>query len=270
MPASIRLLGLGQDNNSSFLAGPAQAPATIREAIRSPSANMFSECGIDLGDSALWTDVGDVALEGLTAETACNAIYTAIDEQLATDAHVLSLGGDHSVSFPVIHAYSQTYQPLDVLHFDAHPDTYDDFEGNPYSHASPFARLMETGRIHRLVQVGIRTETKHTRAQAERFGIETLAMTNYTHIPELVFENPVYLSFDLDALDPAFAPGVSHHEPGGLTTREALNVIASFEGRLVGADVVEYNPDRDVNAMTAMVAAKLAKALLARLIHDNP
>ena len=84
-------------------------------------------------------------------------------------------------------------------------------------------------------------------------------------IAKLRFDGPVYLTLDLDALDPAFAPGVSHHEPGGLSTREVLNIIQEFSGRLVGADLVELNPDRDINGVSAMVAAKLAKEIMARL-----
>ena len=152
---------------------------------------------------------------------------------------------------------------MNILHFDAHPDIYDDFGDDPLSHASPFARIMEGGHARRLVQVGIRTANKHCREQAKRFAIETVAMADFSARDVPVPEAPLYISIDLDALDPAYAPGVSHHEPGGLTVRDIIAVIQRVPGPIIGADVVEYNPDRDINGMTATVAAKLVKELAA-------
>ena len=169
----------------------------------------------------------------------------------------------------IIEAHAERHPGLSILHFDAHADLYHDFEGNPFSHASPFARLMESGRIARLVQVGLRTQTAHLRDQARRFGVEQHEMHCLPVPRAIAFDGPVYLSFDLDALDPAFAPGVSHHEPGGLTTREVIAMIHGFRGKLIGADIVELNPLRDINGMTAMVAAKLAKEMAARMLADR-
>ncbi|MDO6728213.1 agmatinase [Cognatishimia sp. 1_MG-2023] len=266
---TIALLGLPQDNNASYLSGPALAPQRIREALWSDSANMFTETGLDLGDPTIWTDSGNVALEGLTGQSAYDAIYSAVTQRIAQGHRLVSLGGDHSIAFPVIHAHANAYEGLNILHIDAHPDLYDNMLDNKFSHASPFARLMETGKIARLVQVGIRTQNAHQKAQAEKFGVETHEMRDLSKLADLQFEGPVYLSFDLDALDPAFAPGVSHFEPGGLSTRQGLDIIQNFKGQLVGADVVELNPLRDANGMTAMVAAKLAKELIARLVADQ-
>ena len=120
---------------------------------------------------------------------------------------------------------------------------------------------MEAKLARRLVQVGIRTPNKHQREQAERFGVEMVQMADFDPARVPVLDGPLYVSIDLDGLDPAFAPGVSHHEPGGLSVRDLLRVLHAQRGPLVGADVVELNPDRDVNGMTAMVAAKLVKEL---------
>lgn len=106
----------------------------------------------------------------------------------------------------------------------------------------------------------------HQRAQAERFGVEVMEMKDFDVSKTIRFEGPVYLSFDVDVLDPAFAPGVSHFEPGGMTTRDALSVIQALEGNLVGADIVEINPDRDPLGITAMVGAKMLKELAGRLL----
>jgi len=106
----------------------------------------------------------------------------------------------------------------------------------------------------------------HQRQQAKRFGVEVIDMKNIKNAENIVFDGPVYLSLDLDCLDPAFAPGVSHHEPGGLSTRQLLEIIQNFSGQLVGADIVEYNPNRDINGVTGMGAAKLLKEILSKML----
>ncbi len=181
---------------------------------------------------------------------------------------IISLGGDHSITYPIITAYAKRHPDLTILHLDAHPDTYDDFEGNPFSHASPFARIMEKKLAKRLIQVGIRTMTGHQKEQAQRFDVDVIAMNEIDKAAELTFDGPLYLSLDMDCLDPAFAPGVSHHEPGGMSTRQVLEIIQNIKTPLVGADVVEVNPRRDINGVTAMVAAKLLKEIMAKMMGE--
>jgi arginase family enzyme len=120
---------------------------------------------------------------------------------------------------------------------------------------------MERGLARRLVQVGIRTLNRHCREQAERFGVEIVEMRSFDPDRVPIPKGPLYVSVDLDGFDPAFAPGVSHHEPGGLSVRDVLAVLARIEEPIVGADVVELNPARDVNGVTAVLAAKLVKEL---------
>lgn len=265
---TVTLLGLPQDNNSSFLTGSALAPARIREALHSDSANMFTETGHDLGDPKCLIDAGDAHCAGLSGQDAFDAIYNAVNGHLGMGENIVSLGGDHSVAYPAILAHANSYDGLNILHIDAHPDLYNNMMDNPFSHASPFARLMESGKIARLVQVGIRTLNAHQRAQAEKFGVEIHEMRDLSGVGEIAFDGPVYCSFDLDALDPAYAPGVSHFEPGGLTTRFVLDLIQNFKGTLIGGDVVELNPQRDMNGMSAMVAAKVAKEMIGRILDD--
>lgn len=265
---TVTLLGLPQDNNSSFLTGPALAPNRIREALHSDSANMFTETGHDLADPKCLIDAGDAPCAGLSGQAAFDAIYNAVNGQLGAGETVVSLGGDHSVAYPAILAHANSYDGLNILHIDAHPDLYDNMLDNPFSHASPFARLMESGKIGRLVQVGIRTLNAHQRAQAEKFGVEIHEMRDLSGVADIAFDGPVYCSFDLDALDPAFAPGVSHFEPGGMSTRAVIDLIQNFKGTLIGGDVVELNPIRDTNGLSAMVAAKIAKELIGRILDD--
>ena len=118
--------------------------------------------------------------------------------------------------------------------------------------------------------MGIRTVNDHQREQAERFGVEMLEMKNWRDDGPLRFSNPLYISFDMDALDPAFAPGVSHHEPGGFSTRVAVGIIQKLQApAVVGGDVVEYNPRRDSNSVTAMAAAKILKEIAAKILGDS-
>ncbi len=266
---TLKILGLPQDNNSSFLAGPALGPDKIKEALLSDSSNMFSESGLDLGKEGIWEDAGNLNLKNLKDQAAFSKIRETILDLLKKGDHLIGLGGDHSVSWPTIDAHAEIYPSINILHVDAHPDLYDSLLDNKYSHASPFARLMESGKIKRLVQVGIRTLNKHQRDQAKRFGVEIHEMQNLSRVDKINFAGPVYCSVDLDALDPAFAPGVSHFEPGGMSTRYLLDFLRTFKGNLVGADIVELNPHRDFHGLTAMVGAKILKELMSRIFISN-
>jgi arginase len=266
-PGFVTVLGMPYDENSSFMHGPASAPARIREVLNAGSANLCSESEIDLSIEPRFHDLGDLDL--LSGTTLFEQIEKAITDLLEREVYVLSLGGDHSITYPVLKAYGKKHKKLDILHLDAHPDLYDEFEDNRFSNACPFARIMEENLALRLVQIGIRTMNPHQRAQAERFGVEVIEMKKWHPDIPLDFEGPVYLSLDMDALDPAFAPGVSHHEPGGLSTRDVLQIIQGIRAPIVGADIVEFNPKRDPSGITAMAAAKFLKEIAARMIETT-
>jgi len=257
--ATVRLIGLPTDSHSSFLRGAAAGPAAIRAALRSEHGNPAIEDGRELGLDLVLEDAGDLPLLEDGGDPA--KISDAVEAAARAGDVPLCLGGDHMVSFPIVEGVARIHGPLNILHFDAHPDLHDDFDGDPLSHASPFARIMERGLAKRLVQVGIRTMNGHCRDQARRFGVEVVEMRDFAPDRVPIPEAPLYVSIDLDGLDPAFAPGVSHHEPGGLSTRDILAVLHRIKAPIVGADVVELNPSRDINQMTATVAAKLVKEL---------
>ena len=259
---AIAIAGIPFDAYSSYLHGAAEAPARIWEAFYSDSANTFAEDGTDIKAHPAIIDLGALPFKDY------QDISASVNQVLATGARLLSLGGDHSIAYPIIRAHAPFYPRLTILQLDAHSDLYDEFEGNRYSHACPFARIMEEGLATRLVQVGIRTLTRHQREQTERFGVEAHEM-RYGLPPKLELEAPLYLSLDLDVLDPAFAPGVSHHEPGGLSVREVLNIIHAIDVPIIGADIVELNPRRDINGVTAMVAAKFFREVLAGMIDGR-
>ncbi len=264
----IRLIGLPTDSHSSFLRGAAAGPAAIRAALASDHANAASERGPELGRDIALEDRGDLPLREDDGDPAL--IGRAVGEAAEAGAVPISLGGDHMVTFPIVAALAAIHGPLNILHFDAHPDLYDDYGGDPLSHASPFARIMEGGHAGRLVQFGIRTLNAHNRAQAERFGVEIVEMRDFAPGRVPIPPPPLYISIDLDGFDPAFAPGVAHHEPGGLSSREFLQVLDCVPGGLVGADVVELNPARDLNGITATLAAKLVKELAALTAKAAP
>jgi agmatinase len=263
----LRLIGAPTDRHSSFLRGPALAPPLIRAALRSDHGNMTAESGVELGIDVRLSDSGDLPLAEADGDDVL--IAAAVAEAASAGAIPLILGGDHSITVPAIEALAAAHGPVDILHFDAHPDLYDDFEGDPRSHASPFARIMERGLARRLVQVGIRTLNGHCRQQADRFGVEIVEMRHFA--PDAVPQpaGPLYISIDLDGFDPAVAPGVSHHEPGGLSVRDVLAVLDRVRAPVVGADIVEYNPTRDLNGVTAVLAAKLIKEVAALCPRNN-
>jgi agmatinase len=260
----VRLIGLPTDSHSSFLRGAASGPAAIRAALASDHANTAAESGLELGTDLIVEDVGDLPLneDGGDPALIADAIFAAA----ADGALPLCLGGDHMVTGPIVAALAAVHGPLNILHFDAHPDLYDDYEGDPLSHASPFARIMEAGLAARLIQIGIRADGPHLRDQARRFGVESFTAEEVGKAIAVLPSGPVYLSIDLDGLDPAFAPGVKHYEPGGLSTREVLAIIAAIPGPLVGADIVELCPDRDHRDMTAKLAAKLVKEIAGMMV----
>jgi agmatinase len=263
--AKLAIIGIRYDENSSFMKGAADAPPQIRAALRSAAWNLNSEDGTDLSDESIFFDAGDIGPVPGSEMSALieNSLHTLIADGLTP----ISLGGDHSITYPIVRAFARKYRDLSILHFDAHPDIYDSFQGNRHSHASPFARIMEHKLARRLVQVGIRTFTKDQREQVKKFGVESIEMRDLAAGLQLEFDSPVYISFDVDALDPAFAPGVSHREPGGLSTRQAIDIIQRLKGKVIGADIVEFNPRMDPLHITGTVCAKILKEIAARMLN---
>ena len=267
MQSRITLVGIPYDGGSSYLRGAAAAPAAIRDALVSPSSNSFSEARRDLSLHRELADAGDL---DLSVGEPREIIEESARSILRTGRRPLFLGGDHSISYPILRAFPQVFPRLTIVHIDAHADLYDEFNGDRYSHACPFARIMEESLADRLVQVGVRTLNDHQWTQAGRFGVEVIDMAAWEGGARPDVSGPLYISLDLDALDPAFAPGVSHWEPGGLTVRDVITLIQKLGGQLVGADIVEYNPTRDPTGITAYVAAKFVKELASCMLEGSP
>jgi agmatinase len=268
----VSLLGVPWDASSSFQRGAAEAPAAIRQALWVPSSNPYNERGDDLAAPGVVEDAGDIDLPEDPAR-ARTIIEQRVRHIVASGHRPLLLGGDHSITYPILRGFSGRAEAPSVLHLDAHGDLYDEFplrrdgEGEPgdrYSHACPFARVMEERLATRLIQVGVRTLNTHQRAQAAKFGVEVLGADRWRDaLPQIArLRGALYISLDLDVLEPMLAPGLSHPEPGGLTVRDVLELFAAVRVPVVGADVVEYNPRNDIRDLTARVAAKFVKELI--------
>ncbi len=264
---SLGMLGICSDENSSYLRGAAEAPSLIRAAFHRQSSNGWSESGLDLWEEGLFHDAGD--LYPAAGEAGLKEIERGVEALLQKGLRPILLGGDHAITHAVLRAFARHYPRLAILQVDAHPDLYDEFKGSRASHACPFARILEEGLAQRLVQVGVRSISAHLRSQAARFHVEMIEMKDWREDLKIGFEQPLYISFDIDGLDPAFVPGVSHPEPGGPSTRQAIHLIQSLEATVVGADIVEYNPRRDVNEMTAAVCGKLLKELASKMLEGS-
>lgn len=253
------LIGVPYDASSSFRRGAAEAPSRIRAALHAASGNPWSERLTRVEAPEAFEDRGNLALpDTVEALAAIQHAFAGLDRPF------VALGGDHAITYPILKGLRARSRQLTILQIDAHPDLYDEFGGDRLSHACTFARIMEEGLAQRLVQVGIRASTPEQHDQARRFGVEQIDMLAWADEAYPAIVGDVYVSIDLDGIDPAFAPGVAHREPGGLTVRDVLKLIESVDSRLIGADVVELNPALDVHDLTAGVAAKLTRELLAK------
>jgi len=259
-PENIAIGGVPFDAYSSFMRGPALAPPLIVDAYHSDSANYYTESlrRLDAHPDLIW--LGDLPIG------AYEDIGVQAERILHRGSKLLALGGDHSITYPLLKATAKHHSELTILHLDAHTDMYDSFEGNRYSHACPFARILENGLVRRLVQVGIRTMIPEHRQMAEQYGVEIVEMKDWHGQTSFDLKAPLYVSLDLDVLEPGLAPGLSHYEPGGMTVRELLSIIQAIDVPVVGADIVEYNPLRDREGVTAMIAAKCLKELVDKML----
>ncbi len=264
--ARIAFAGLADASQSSLHQGPARAPERIRRAYTASSYNSTSESGVDLARAV--RDFGDFAPAADWNGTAAR-FEQASREILRQGLTPFFAGGDHAVSVPVLAAAGDLQQPIHIIQIDAHPDLYPEFEGSRTSHACVAARLLEMEHVASITQLGIRT----LNSAQQRVADAHPGRVHMFHARELSGELPaldyippgaaVWFDFDLDGFDPAFAPGVSHAVPGGLTSRQALNFIQGRRWNLAGMSVVEVNPEFDEHDRTAALAARLLHEAMA-------
>jgi len=264
----IAILGIPFDEKSSYLKGASLGPRAIREASTSKMINPWTELGVNLREDTAIADLGDLTLKGSVSEIFAHIMRKVLGI-IERGVMPVVLGGDHSITYPIIRAFAEKCRPLDILHFDAHPDLYEELDGDKLSHACPFTRITEEGLVENLVQIGIRAKIGEHEERARKFKIKMIEMKNFRDNLAFTFKNPLYISFDMDALDPAFAPGVSHHEPGGLSPRQVIQIIHRLEAQIVGLDVVELNPTWDASGITASAAVKIIMEIMGKIVLQS-
>jgi len=271
---NLVVVGVPWDATSSYRRGAAAGPDAIRRATSSRLYNRFTEQGRDLG--SLWRvcDHGNAKAKSVSGLK--KALARAVDLHNHDDQTTLFLGGDHFITYPCFSAIAKKHgRPLSLLYVDAHPDLYETYEGVAYSHATVVSRILDEKNLSsgHVCYLGIRAST---REQDER--IKTLGLTVHTTrdvcekgcdavgslVRSELLHEPVYLSLDLDCLDPAFAPGVGNPQPGGVSVRQILDVLHALTGlEVVAADIVEYCPEAESEARTtAFTSAILIKELM--------
>lgn len=262
------IYGIPFDEKSSFRQGASGGPDSIREVSTSKSIGAFTESGVDLSTDAVVIDNGNLIYNG-DYEQYLNEIEANITKIVKSGSIPVTMGGDHSISYPLVKGVLNKYNTLNVVWLDAHPDIYDTYEGDRYSHACPVARILELDGIQSVVMGGIRASSQEMETQIRKNGIMVYRASNFDEINDLYLQGPTYLSIDIDVLDPSFAPGVANPVSGGISTRQLLDAINSFDFDIVGFDLVETNPKRDLSEITASASAKVIMETIAKIIKRS-
>ena len=276
--ADVVILGVPFDSGVSYRPGARFGPSHIRESSRllrpyNPALQ------VPVFASQQVADAGDLAVNPFSIDDAISAIERGARALLERTGFVLTLGGDHTVALPMLRAVRAVYGPVAVIHFDAHLDTWDTYFGAAYTHGTPFRRAAEEGLLDRTgcLHVGTRGPlyTDADLSQDVELGfqvipapeVDQLGVTGMAErIAQRVGDRPVYVSVDIDVLDPAHAPGTGTPEAGGLTSREQLATLRAFARlHLVGADIVEVAPAYDYAQITGIAAAHVGYELLSAL-----
>ncbi len=270
----VALIGIPFDGAVSYRPGPRFAPREVRmhSSLIRPYNPALQVSPFDVLQVA---DVGDVDVNPINLQDTYGLVERAVADALHAGVIPVCVGGDHSLSLPILRAMARKHGPVGLVHVDSHQDMWEEYFGNRYFHGTPFRRAVEEGLLDRkrVIQIGIRgpvyAETdfdfarQHgirwiTAGQVAREGLEWAKEQLL-----VVRGGPVYLSFDIDGVDPAFAPGTGTPEVGGLTSREAVELVRVLVGmQLVGADVVEVSPPYDHAGITSMLAANILFEIL--------
>ena len=267
----VAVVGVPFDAGVTYRPGARFGPSAIRQGSRllrpyNPALDVSPFAGMQV------VDAGDVAANPFDITEGLTSVQTALRELTDEARRVVVLGGDHTVALPVLRAITAQHGPVALVHFDAHLDTWDTYFGAPYTHGTPFRRAWEEGLLlpDKSMHVGTRGPLYAASDLTEDAGMGFSIVSSremddigargvVERIRERVGDAPVYLSIDIDVLDPGFAPGTGTPEPGGLTSRELLAIVRGLDGaNVVGGDVVEVAPAYDHAEITALAAANLA------------
>jgi agmatinase len=279
----VAVVGIPFDSGVSYRPGARFGPAHIRESSRLLRPYNPAQLVSPFAAQQV-ADAGDVAVNPFSIDEAITSIEHAARTLLERAGCLVTLGGDHTIALPLLRAVAAVHGPVAVVHFDAHLDTWDTYFGAAYTHGTPFRRASEEGLIDRsgCLHVGVRGSlyTAEDLTQDTALGFQALPAAELDHIGvtglterirERVGGRPVYVSVDIDVLDPAHAPGTGTPEAGGMSSRELLAALRSFgELNLVGADIVEVAPAYDHAQITGIAAAHVGYELLSALARRRP
>jgi len=281
--ADVAVVGVPFDSGVSYRPGARFAPAAVRETSRLLRPY---HPGLDVEPFSTQqvADAGDIACNPFDIHEAVEAVQAGADELLDAGSRLVSIGGDHTIALPLLRSVVRKHGPVALLHFDAHLDTWDTYFGAEYTHGTPFRRAFEEGLLdtEALSHVGIRgplygkKDLEDDRRMG--FGIVTAMDLQNRGVPEIVDalrqrigNRPLYISIDIDCLDPAHAPGTGTPEAGGMTSRELLAILRGLAGtNLVSADVVEVAPAYDHAEMTTVAASHVAYELISLMALTGP
>jgi guanidinopropionase len=274
----IAIVGVPWDGGTTNRPGPRHGPRQVRD-MSSLIKRVHSVTKISPYELCRVADFGDAPVNPIDLDRSLESIRAFFTQIVEAQTVPLAIGGDHLSSLPILRAVGKKW-PVGMIHFDAHSDTVDSyFGGLKYTHGTPFRRAIEEGLLdpRRVVQIGIRgsTYSAEERDWPIQQGIRIISIEEFEDMGtdavirearRVVGEGPTYVSFDIDALDPAFAPGTGTPEFGGLTSREVMRMLRGLRDLdLVGADVVEVSPPFDSSGATALAAANIAFELLCLL-----
>lgn len=271
----VALVGAPFDIGTSYRPGARFGPIGIRHGART-IRNWHPDLQLHPFGSQQVVDAGDIPCSTFVIDDAISTIARAAEELSQDSKRLITLGGDHTIAFPLLKAAHLRHGPVALVHFDAHVDTYDTYMNAAYTHGTPFRRAAEEGLFvpGHSMHIGIRGSKYGPEDLAEDAGfgfsvvgtweIEEIGIDGYvTRIAEQVGERPLYLSIDIDVLDPAFAPATGTPEVGGFSTRELIGILRGLRGvNLVGADVVEVAPAYDHADITSIAAANVVYELI--------
>jgi agmatinase len=281
--ADVAVLGVPFDSGVSYRPGARFGPAHIRQSSRLLRPYNPAQDVMPFGAQQV-VDAGDLGINPFDIGEAIEAIESGAESTLTQATRLLTLGGDHTIALPLLRCVARRHGPVAVLHFDAHLDTWDTYFGAPYTHGTPFRRASEEGLIdpHRSLHVGIRGPlyADTDLEESTRLGYATVACTDYDRLGldgviaamrERLGEGPVYVSVDIDVIDPGTAPGTGTPEAGGLTSRELLATLRGLAGLdIVSADIVEVAPAYDHAEVTGIAAAHVGFELLSVMARSHP
>ena len=265
--ASIIILGIGFDETASFRPGARFGPNAIREA--SDGLELYSPyMEIDL-EKINYFDIGNIDLPFGDLKASLNRIKSHCQNLLKSNKNVLSLGGDHSISYPLVQAHFEYYPNLNVIQLDAHCDLRKEYKNIQFSHATVMHNIWQLIGPSRTKQIGIRSGTKEEYDRLSKH--KTLIKNPLQELPQwlkTLKNDPIYLTIDLDVLDPSIFPGTGTPEPGGFTFNQLIDILQILkQSNIVGCDVVELSPDYDPTKVSSITAAKAVRELIAILDH---